>query len=251
MHSGRIVFAQVMDMLPMHEFRKCVRRYQGERRVRTFSCLDQFLCMAFSQLTYRESLRDIVTCLRAVSGKLYHAGIRGHISRSTMADANEGRDWRIYADFAQVLIGTASQLYLDEDLGIDLKQTVYALDSTTIDLCLTLFPWAQFRRRKGAVKLHTLMDLRGSIPCFIRISTGQMHDVRALDDLPIEPDAFHVMDRGYVDFVRLHRFDQYKASFITRGKRNMDYVRQSSTPVIKRQGCAATRLSDFVAQRHR
>jgi len=236
MHSGRIVFAQVMDVLPMHEFRKCVRLYEGERRVRTFSCLDQFLCMAFAQLTYRESLRDIETCLRAVSDKLYHAGIRGRISRSTMADANEGRDWRIYADFAQVLIGTARELYIDEDFGIDLDQTVYALDSTTIDLCLTLFPWAQFRRRKSAVKLHTLIDLRGSIPCFIRISTGKMHDVRALDDLPIEPGAFYAMDRGYVDFARLHRFDQHKAFFITRAKRNMDYARISSTPIDKSTG---------------
>ena len=236
MYSGQIMFAQVMEVLPMHEFRKCVRRYEGERRVRTFSCLDQFLCMAFAQLTYRESLRDIETCLRAVSGKLYHAGIRGRISRSTMADANEGRDWRIYADFAQVLIGTARELYIDEDFGIDLAQTVYALDSTTIDLCLTLFPWAQFRRRKSAVKLHTLIDLRGSIPCFIRISTGKMHDVRALDDLPIEPGAFYVMDRGYVDFARLHRFDQQKAFFITRAKRNMDYARISSTPIDKSTG---------------
>ena len=231
MHSGRIVFAQVMDVLPMHEFRKCVRRYEGERRVRTFSYLDQFLCMAFAQLTYRESLRDIETCLRAVSGKLFHAGIRGRISRSTMADANEGRDWRIYADFAQVLIGTARELYIDEDFGIDLAQTVYALDSTTIDLCLTLFPWAHFRRRKSAVKLHTLIDLRGSIPCFIRISTGKMHDVRALDDLPIEPGAFYVMDRGYVDFARLHRFDQQKVFYVTRAKRNMDFARISSAPI--------------------
>jgi hypothetical protein len=242
MHSGKIIFSQVMDMLPMHEFRKCVRRYEGERRVRTFSCLDQFLCMAFAQLTYRESLRDIVTCLRAVSGKLYHAGIRGRISRSTMADANEGRDWRIYADFAQVLIGTARQLYVDEDFGIDLKQTVYALDSTTVDLCLTLFPWAQFRRRKSAVKLHTLIDLRGSIPCFIRISTGKMHDVRALDDLPIEPGAFYVMDRGYVDFARLHRFDQHNAFFITRAKRNMHYARQSSAAIDKSTGLRSDQI---------
>ena len=242
MYYGRIVFAQVMDVLPMHEFRKCVRRYGGERRVRTFSCLDQFLCMAFAQLTYRQSLQDIVTCLRAVSGKLYHMGIRGRISRSTLADANEGRDWRIYQDFAQVLIGIARHLYIDEDFGIDLKQTVYALDSTTIDLCLALFPWAQFRRRKGAVKLHTLIDLRGSIPCFIRISTGKMHDVRVLDDLPIEPASFYVMDRGYVDFARLHRFDQYKAFFITRAKRNMDYTRQSSKPVDR-----AAQRSDYPA----
>ena len=171
MYSGRIVFAQLMDVLPIHDFRRCVRRYEGERRVRTFSCVDQFLCIAFAQLTYRESLRDIVTCLRAMSNKLYHMGIRGRISRSTIADANERRDWRIYADFAAVLIGIARQLYADEEFGIDLKDTVYALDSTTIDLCLTLFPWAHFRRRKGAVKLHTLIDLRGRIPCFIRIST--------------------------------------------------------------------------------
>ncbi len=242
MYSGRIVFAQLMDMLPMHEFRKCVRRYEGERRVRTFSCVDQFLCMAFAQLTYRESLRDIVTCLRSISNKLYHMGIRGRISRSTIADANEHRDWRIYADFAEVLIGIARQLYADEEFGIDLKDTVYALDSTTIDLCLTLFPWAHFRRRKGAVKLHTLIDLRGSIPCFIRISTGKMHDVRALDDLPIEPGAFYVMDRGYVDFARLHRFDQHKAFFITRAKRNMDYGRVSSTPVDKSTGLRSDQI---------
>ena len=242
MYSGRIVFAQLMDMLPMHEFRKCVRRYEGERRVRTFSCVDQFLCMAFAQLTYRESLRDIVTCLRSISNKLYHMGIRGRISRSTIADANEHRDWRIYADFADVLIGIARQLYADEEFGIDLKDTVYALDSTTIDLCLTLFPWAHFRRRKGAVKLHTLIDLRGSIPCFIRISTGKMHDVRALDDLPIEPGAFYVMDRGYVDFARLHRFDQHKAFFITRAKRNMDYGRVSSTPVDKSTGLRSDQI---------
>lgn len=242
MYSGRIVFAQLMDMLPMHEFRKCVRRYDGERRVRTFSCVDQFLCMTFAQLTYRESLRDIVTCLRAIPNKLYHMGIRGRISRSTIADANEHRDWRIYADFADVLIGIARQLYADEEFGIDLKDTVYALDSTTIDLCLTLFPWAHFRRRKGAVKLHTLIDLRGSIPCFIRISTGKMHDVRALDDLPIEPGAFYVMDRGYVDFARLHRFDQHKAFFITRAKRNMDYGRVSSTPVDKSTGLRSDQI---------
>ena len=242
MYSGRIVFAQLMDVLPMHEFRKCVRRYEGERRVRTFSCLDQLLCMTFAQLTYRESLRDIVTCLRAISNKLYHMGIRGRISRSTIADANERRDWRIYADFANVLIGIARQLYVDDEFGIDLKDTVYALDSTTIDLCLTLFPWAHFRRRKGAVKLHTLIDLRGSIPCFIRISTGKMHDVRALDDLPIEPGAFYVMDRGYVDFARLHRFDQHKAFFITRAKRNMDYGRVSSTPVDKSTGLRSDQM---------
>ena len=236
MYAGRVIFAQVMDVLPMHEFRKCVRRYQGDRRMRTFSCMDQFLCMAFAQLTYRESLRDIETCLRAASSRLYHMGIRGRISRSTIADANERRDWRIYADLAHVLIRIARDLYVDDNFGIDLTNTVYAFDSTTIDLCLTLFPWAQFRRRKSAVKLHTLIDLRGSIPCFIRISTGKMHDVRALDDLPIEPGSFYVMDRGYVDFARLHRFDEQKAFFITRTKRNMDYSRQTSTPVDKSTG---------------
>jgi hypothetical protein len=242
MYSGQTVFAQVMDMLPIHEFRKCVRRYEGDRRVRTFSCWDQFLCLAFAQLAYRESLRETVTCLRAVPEKLYHMGLRGHISRSTIADANERRDWRIYADFAEVLIGIARQLYADEAFGVDLKQTVYALDSTTIDLCLKLFPWAQFRRRKSAVKLHTLIDLRGSIPCFIRISTGKMHDVRALDDLPIELGAFYVMDRGYVDFARLQRFDQHRAFFITRAKRNMDYSRHSSIPVNKLIGLRSDQM---------
>ena len=242
MYAGRIIFAQVMDVLPMHEFRKCIRRYRGDRRMRTFSCLDQFFCMAFAQLTYRESLRDIETCLRAASSKAYHMGIRGHISRSTMADANERRDWRIYADLAHVLVRIARELYVDDDCGVHLTNTVYAFDSTTIDLCLTLFPWAQFRRRKGAVKLHTLIDLRGSIPCFIRISTGKMHDVRALDDLPIEPGSFYVMDRGYVDFARLHRFDEQKAFFITRTKRNMDYSRQTSTPVDRSTGLRSDQI---------
>jgi hypothetical protein len=242
MHAGRIIFAQVMDELPIHELRRCIRRYRGDRRMRTFSCLDQFLCMAFAQLTYRESLRDIETCLRAASTKLYHMGIGGWISRSTMADANERRDWRIYADFARVLIRIARDLYVHDEFGVDLTNTAYAFDSTTIDLCLALFPWAQFRRRKGAVKLHTLIDLRGSIPCFVRISTGKLHDVRALDDLPIEPGAFYVMDRGYVDFARLHRFDEQKAFFITRTKRNMDYSRQTSTPVDRSTGLRSDQI---------
>ena len=242
MHAGRMVFAQVMDVLPMHEFRKCVRRYQGERRVRTFSCLDQFLCMAFAQLTYRESLRDIETCLRAAPSRLYHMGLRGRISRSTMADANERRDWRIYAEFAHILIRIARDLHADDEIGIDLKDTVYAFDSTTIDLCLTLFPWAHFRRRRSAVKLHTLIDLRGNIPCFVRISTGKLHDVRALDDLPIEPGSYYVMDRGYVDFARLHRFEQQRAFFITRAKRNMDYSRQTSKPVDKSTGLRSDQI---------
>jgi hypothetical protein len=231
-----------MDFLPLDAFRKCVRRYDGERRVRTFCCWDQFLCMAFAQLTYRESLRDIETCLRAVETKLYHAGIRGRVSRSTIADANERRDWRIYADLAQVLIGIARPLYVDDDFGVALKHTAYAFDSTTIDLCLTLFPWAKFRQRKSAVKLHTLIDLRGSIPCFIRISTGQVHDVRVLDELVIEPGAFYVMDRGYIDFTRLYRFDQHKAFFLTRAKRNMDFTRQSSTPVDKSTGLRSDQI---------
>ncbi len=242
MHEGRIVFSQVMDFLPLDAFRKCVRRYDGERRVRTFCCWDQFLCMAFAQLTYRESLRDIETCLRAVETKLYHAGIRGRVSRSTIADANERRDWRIYADLAQVLIGIARPLYVDDDFGVALKHTAYAFDSTTIDLCLTLFPWAKFRQRKSAVKLHTLIDLRGSIPCFIRISTGKVHDVRVLDELVIEPGAFYVMDRGYIDFTRLYRFDQHKAFFLTRAKRNMDFTRQSSTPVDKATGLRSDQI---------
>ena len=190
MHSGRIVFSQLMDFLPRHEFNKCVRRYRGHYRLRTFSCFDQFLCMAFAQLTYRESLRDIETCLRAMHPKLYHTGIRGNVSRSTLADANEKRDWRIYADFAHVLIRTARQLYANEDFGLELDQTTYILDSTTIDLCLSLFPWAHFRKRKGAIKLHTLMDLRGSIPCFICITQGTIHDVTILDQLIFEPTAF-------------------------------------------------------------
>jgi hypothetical protein len=236
MHVGQLVFAQLMDFLPRHEFNTCVRRYRGDRRERGFSCRDQFLCLAFAQLTFRESLRDIETCLRALGSKLYHAGFRGRISRSTLADASRAHDWRIYADFAQVLIGRARQLYADEPLGVELQQTVYALDSTTIDLCLSLFPWAPFRRKKGAVKLHTLLDLRGSIPCFVHISHGKMHDVKALDFVPIEPGAFYVMDKGYVDFLRLYRFTQGSAFFVTRGKRNLDASRRERRAVDKTTG---------------
>ena len=196
MNAGQIIFAQRMDFLPRHEFNRCVRRYSGNHRIRSFSCLDQFLCMAFAQRTYRESLRDIETCLRAMQPKLYHAGIRGNVSRSTMADANETRDWRIYADFAAVLITRARHLYAQDEFGVTLEQTAYAFDSTTIDLCLSLFPWAKFRKRKGAVKLHTLLDLRGGIPCFVHVSHGTTHDVRALDERLIEPAAFYVMGRG-------------------------------------------------------
>ena len=236
MHAGQFIFAQLMDFLPKHDFNKCVRRYRGDSRVRGFSCFDQFFCMAFAQLTYRESLRDIETCLRAMGSKLYHAGFRGRIARSTLADANEHRDWRIYADFAHVLIAIAKKLYANDGFAVELDATAYAFDSTTIDLCLSLFPWARFRRRKGAVKLHTLIDLRGNIPCFIRISDGKMHDVRALDDLVLKPGAFYIMDRGYIDFARLYVFTQQSAFFVVRGKRNMDYARQPNHPVDKSTG---------------
>lgn len=225
MYDGQIVFAQLMGLIPRRPLDTCVRRYGGDRRVRRFSCRDQFLCMAFAQLTYRESLRDIETCLRAMGTKLYHAGLRaGRVSRSTLADANERRDWRIWADLAAVLIGRARRLYAAEPMGVTLKQTVYAFDSTTIDLCLSLFPWAHFRQRKAAIKLHTLIDLRGNIPCFIRVTHGKVHDVKVLDHLPIEPGAFYVMDRGYLDFARLYRFERAKASFVIRAKKNMDFA---------------------------
>jgi len=236
MHEGKLVFTQLMDFVAKRDFNECVDRYQGNYRVREFSCRDQFLAMAFAQLTYRESLRDIKTCLNAVPTKLYHAGFRGEISRSTLSDANRRRDWRIWADFAQVLIRRARALYAKDDFGVALKQTAYALDSTTIDLCLALFPWARFRRRKGAIKMHTLIDLRGNIPCFIRITHGKTHDVTVLDHLPIEPGAFYVMDKGYIDFGRLHAFTRQMAFFITRAKRNLDYTRRASRAVDKSTG---------------
>jgi Domain of unknown function (DUF4372)/Transposase DDE domain len=198
MHAGKLVFAQLLEFAPWHTFRRLVAKYQGNFNVRRFSCLDQFLCMAFAQLTYRESLRDIEACLRAQPEKLYHMGIRGNVSRSALADANESRDWRIYFEFTQSLIGLARELYANESLGIELKETVYALDSTTIDLCLSMFEWALFRQTKAAVKLHTLLDLRGSIPTFIHISDGKLHDVNVLDLIEPEAGAFYVMDRGYV-----------------------------------------------------
>jgi len=231
MHAGRIIFSQIMDFIPLHEFHKCVRRYQGQHRVRRFSCYDQFLCMAFAQLTYRESLRDIEICLRAMQPKLYHAGFRGKASRSTLADANEKRDWRIYADFAHVLIRTARALYVNEDFGLELQQTTYALDSTTIDLCLSLFPWAHFRKHKGAIKLHTLMDLCGNIPSFIDITHGKIHDIAILNQLVLEPGAFYIMDRGYIDFGQLYRFTQESAFFVIRAKKNLDYSRRSYRPI--------------------
>ena len=236
MYQDKLVFSQLMDFLPRNDFDKCVRRYRGNYRTRDFSCRDQFLAMAFAQLTYRESLRDIETCLRSVQPKLYHMGFRGHIARSTIADANRGRDWRIYADFAQTLIQRARILYANEPLGVDLKGAAYALDSTTIDLCLSLFPWATFRRRKGAVKLHTLLDLRGNIPCFIRISRGKMHDVNILDELPIEPGAFYIMDKAYIDYARLYRLHQQAAFFLTRAKKNLDAKRRESRIIDKTTG---------------
>ena len=206
MYTGQLIFAQVLDHLPQQTFRRCVERYGGNQHVKRFSCQDQFRCLAFAQFTYRESLRDIEACLRAQRNKLYHMGIRATVSRSTLADANERRDWRIYADLAQRLIDIARPLYVDEDLGLDLDNTVYALDASTIDLCLSVFPWAPFRQTKAAVKLHTLLDLRGNIPSFIHISDGKLHDVNALDLLIPEPGAFYIMDRGYLDFERLYRF---------------------------------------------
>lgn len=236
MNQGRTVFSQVMDFLPMYEFRKCVQRYHGNYRLRSFSCHDQLLCMAFAQLTYRESLRDIESCLNSMSRKLYHMGLRANISRSTLADANENRDWRIYADFAQVLIHTARQLYQDDRFAVELDETVYALDSTTIDLCLSLFPWARFRKAKGAVKVHTLLDLRGNIPSYIEITIGKVHDVNILDELIPEPGSWYIMDRGYVDFERLHRVSECAAFFVTRAKSNMKFRRMYSHPVDKQDG---------------
>jgi transposase len=235
-HIGRTIFAQLMDFLPLSEFRACVARYQGEYKVRGFSCLDQFLCLAFAQLTYRESLRDIETCLRAMQPKLYHMGIRGRVARSTLADANETRDWRIVADFAHVLIAIAKPLYAGDPFGVDLQATVYAFDSTTIDLCLALFPWARFRQHKGAIKLHTLLDLRGNIPEVVYISDGKLPDVKALDWLCPVAGAYYVLDRGYLDFGRLFEFQQAGAFFVTRAKANLQYARRYSHPVDKTTG---------------
>lgn len=236
MHSGKIVFAQIMEYLPLKDFHRCVDRYQGHHKVQSFSCLDQFLSMAFAQLTYRESLRDIEACLRAQQMKLYHMGIRSDVSRSTLAYANETRDWKIYADFAQVLIQVARDLYAQDDFGLELKETVYALDSTTIDLCLSVFPWAHFRKTKAAVKLHTLLDLRGSIPTFISITDGKVHDVNVLDEILPEAGSFYVMDRGYLDFERLYVLAQALAFFVTRSKINFGFRRLYSHPIEKTTG---------------
>lgn len=237
MNQGKLVFAQLTEHLPLTTFRRCVARYRGEFKVRRLGCLDQFLCMAFAQLTFRESLREIEACLRAQSAKLYHMGIRAkRIAKSTLADANETRDWRMYADFAQSLIGIARRLYADESPGVDLSETVYALDSTTIDLCLSVFPWAPFMATKAAVKLHTLLDLRGNIPAFVHISNGKRHDVNVLDQLVPEPGAFYVMDRGFLDYARLHRFHQAGSFFVTRARSNMQYARRYSHPVVPNIG---------------
>ncbi len=225
MNSGRTIFAQLMDRLPLAEFRRCVDRYDGDYKVQSFSCLDQFLCLAFAQLTYRQSLRDIETCLRAHARQLYHLGFRGGVSRNNLAHANQQRDWRIYADFAQILIRTARELYQDEPFGVELDETVYAFDSTTVDLCLALFPWAQFRRHRSAVKLHTLLDLRGNIPTAIYVTGGQVNDVRLLDQLVLEAGAFYLLDRGYIDYRRLYLFTQALAFFVTRADQNMRYRR--------------------------
>lgn len=236
MHAGKLVFSQLMDHLPIDTFHRCVKRYNGNHKIKSFTCLDQYLCMAFAQLTHREGLRGIEACLRAQSKKLYHMGFRGGISRNNLSNANKVRDWRIYSDFAQDLIKIARPLYADEDLGLDLDNTVYALDSSTISLCLSVFPWALFRSTKSAVKLHTLLDLRGNIPTFIHVSDGKLHDVNVLDILKTEPGAFYIMDRGYLDFERLFTLNQTGAFFVTRAKGNTKYRRRYSQPVDKSTG---------------
>ena len=236
MSNQRTVFSQILDFIPKHQFRASVNRYNGNYRIKSFSCFDQYLTMAFAQLTYRESLRDIETCLRALHPKLYRCGFRGKVSRNNLANANEKRDWRIYHDFAQVLISKARQLYASEDFGVTLKNTVYALDSTVIDLCLSLFPWAQHRRHKSAVKLHTLMDLKGSIPTFIRITSGAVHETTVFRTMPLEPLAIYVMDKGYIDFATLYNFSKSNCFFIIRAKNNTVYYRKCSRPIDKTTG---------------
>ena len=251
MNQGRTVFAQLMDELPKYEFDKCVRRYRGNKRVRTLPAYEHFLVLAFAQLTYRESLRDIETCLRALGAKLYHSGIGQPTARSTLADANEKRDWRIFSDFAHVLIEQATQLYADEPFGAELEQAAYALDSTTIDLCLSLFPWAKFRRRKAAIKLHTLLALRGNFPTVVILTPGKVHDVNILDQLSFEPGAFYIMDRGYLDFARLYRLHWSGAFFVTRTKKNFQGQRRYSRPVDKTTGLLFDQtvvLTGFYAQ---
>ncbi len=246
MNSGKSIFAQLMDFLPSKAFWRCVKRYHGDYKLKTFSCWDQFLCMAFAQLTYRESLRDIEACLRSQQTKLYHLGIRGQVSRNTLAHANSVRDWRIYADFAQVLITRARALYVNDYFDVELAQTVYALDATTIDLCLALFPWAEFRKDKGAVKLHTLLDLRGNIPTVVIITHGKVHEVNILDQLSFEAGAFYVMDRGYLDFRRLHKLHLASAFFVTRAKKRFDFQRLYSQPVDRATGVICDQIVTLV-----
>ena len=253
MFVGLTVFAQLIAHLPPHEFHKCVARYDGNYKLRGFSCWDQFLCLAFAQLTFRESLRDIEACLRSVDNKLYHMGFRGKVSRSTLADANEAHDWRIYADFAQVLIHIARPMYANESLGFDLDNTVYTLDSTTVDLCLAVFPWARFRTQKAAIKMHTLLDLRGPIPTFIEVSDGKLHDVNILDSIAPEPGSFYVMDRGYLDFERLHVFHGAGAFFVTRTKQGVQLRRRYSHPIDAATGLRSDHtvvLASAVSRKH-
>jgi hypothetical protein len=245
MSAKELVFAQLMELIPRHEFNTCVKRYGGNHRLRHFSCRDQFLCMAFAQLTFRESLRDIETCLRSLEPKLYRAGFRSRVSRSTLADANRLRDWRIYHDLAQGLITEARTMYAKQPLGFELSHTAYALDATTIDLCLSLFPWAPSMRSKAAVRLHTLLDLRGNIPAFIRISTGKMHEVRVLDELPVERGAFYVMDKAYIDFKRLYRMHLQAAFFVTRHKKDHVFTRRESLPVDRATGVRSDQTIRF------
>lgn len=242
MHTGRFVFSQLLDFLPDYEFSKCVTRYGGDRRVRTFSCRDQFLVLLFAQLTYRESLRDIESCLRALPQQLYHIGLRGVVSRSTLADANESRDWRIWSDLAMALIARARQLHAGQPVAGRLKATVYAFDATTIDLCLKLFPWAKFRKHKSAVKLHTLLDLRGNIPCFINVSAGSVHEVNVLDKLTPEPGSYYLMDKGFIDFRRLYRFTLAHAFFVIRSKTNLALRVSQSRPVDRDRGLRADQM---------
>ena len=249
MNSGMTVFKQLLQFLPRYEFNLCVKRYHGEYRTKRFSTFDQFLCLAYAQMAGRESLRDIETCLNSHREKLYHIGFRGEVSRTTLADANERRDWRIFQDFGHVLIRMAQQLYSNDALAIEMKQPVYAFDSTTIDLCLALFPWAEFRKTKAAVKMHTLIDLRGPIPTWIAITTGKVHDVRLLDQLPVEADAFYAMDRGYVDFDRLYAVHKQGAFFVVRAKDNLKYKRLYSIPKDKEAGIRADQVIALVIQK--
>ena len=245
MNSEQTIFSQLMDLIPYYEFHKCVERYKGNYKIKSFSCWDQFLCMAFAQLTFRESLRDIQACLRASQQKLYHMGFRGKVSRNTLAHANQVRDWRIYADFAHVLITLARSLYIDEPFGVQLKQAAYVLDSTTVDLCLSLFPWAKFRKRKGAIKLHTLLDLHGNIPALVIVTHGKVHDVNIIDYILLEAGAIYIMDRGYMDFSRLYTIHQSSAFFIIRAKRNLQFKRLYSHIIDKTTGIQCDQVIVF------